>query len=167
MPRRVLPGRESRAARRRDGATGPDATGGGPTRRALLLAAAATCLRADSADQVRSLIVSLATALSEGNAAEFMAAFDKAMPGYEALWINVTALVRDAAVQSAVDILSNEGDDHARAVEADWLLHMTHRTGAGEVVRRRERVKCKAEKRGKKWRIAAFDPPAFFKPPRF
>ncbi len=137
------------------------------TRRALLLAATAAVLRADSADEVRSLIVSLATALSEGNPAGFMAAFDKAMPGYEALWINVTALVRDASVQSAVDISSNEGDDRARTLEADWLLHMTHRTGAGEVVRRRERVKCRIEKRGRRWRIVGFDPLTFFEPPRF
>ena len=96
---------------------------------------------------------------------QFMNAFDPAMPGYEALRASVTALLREAEVQSSIDLVEEEGDDRSRAVELDWLVHIVDRQDGAVAERRQERVKCRVEKSGKKWRIASLEPLQFFAPP--
>ena len=137
------------------------------TRRALLLVPFAACLRADSAQQVWDLFTSLAAALGAGNAIAFMDAFDPAMPGYEELRASVTALLNEAQVQSAIDLVEEAGDDRSRAVELDWLLHIVDRQDGAVAERRQERVKCRVEKSGRKWRVATLEPLQFFAPARF
>jgi hypothetical protein len=137
------------------------------TRRALLLLPLVARLRADSAQQVWDLFASMASALSEANAIVFLNAFDPAMPGYEALRASVTALLREAEVQSSIDLVAEEGDDSSRTVELDWLLHIVDRQDGAVAERRQERVKCRVEKSGRKWRIASLAPLQFFAPPRF
>jgi hypothetical protein len=109
----------------------------------------------------------MASALSEANAIVFLNAFDPAMPGYEALRASVTALLREAEVQSSIDLVAEEGDDSSRTVELDWLLHIVDRQDGAVAERRQERVKCRVEKSGRKWRIASLAPLQFFAPPRF
>ena len=136
------------------------------TRRALLLVPLAARLRADSAQQVWDLFTSMASALSAGDASAFLNAFDTAMPGYEALRDGVTALLREAEVQSSIELVEEAGDDGRRTVELDWLVHIVDRQDGAVAERRRERVKLRVEKSGKKWRIAALAPLEFFAPPR-
>jgi hypothetical protein len=136
------------------------------TRRALLLVPFAARLGADSAQEVWDLFTSMAAALSEANAGAFLNAFDPAMPGFEALRAGVTALLREAEVQSSIELVEEEGDDRSRAVELDWLVHIVGRQDGAVVERRRERVKCRVEKSGRKWRIASLEPLQFFAPPR-
>lgn len=142
-------------------ATGPEFT-----RRALLFAALAASLRADSADQVWDLLSSMASGLSAGHAGEFLGAFDPAMPGYEELRTNVTALLAQTDVQSSIELVSDEGDDRRRMVEVDWLLRLTGREEVSGSTRRQEQVKCGFEKQGKRWRTVSMEPLAFFAPPR-
>jgi len=137
------------------------------TRRALLLVPLAARLRADSAQDVWDLFASMASALSAGNAIEFMNAFDPAMPGYEALRASVTALLSEADVQSSIELVEEEGDDRSRSVELDWLVHIVDRDDNTVAERRQERVKCHVEKSGKKWRIAGLEPLEFFAPPHW
>jgi len=134
------------------------------TRRALLLVPLAARLRADSAQQVWDLFTSMASALSAGDASAFLNAFDTAMPGYEALRAGVTALLREAEVQSSIELVEEAGDDGRRTVELDWLVHIVYRQDGAVAERRRERVKLRVEKSGKKWRIAALEPLEFFAP---
>ena len=75
------------------------------TRRALLLVPFAARLGADSAQQVWDLFTSMAAALSEANASAFLNAFDPVMPGYEAIRAGVTALLREAEVQSSIELV--------------------------------------------------------------
>ena len=135
------------------------------TRRALLLVPLAARLRADSAQQVWDLFTSMASALSAGDASAFLNAFDTAMPGYEALRAGVTALLREAEVQSSIELVEEAGDDGSRTVELDWLVHIVDRQDGAVAERRRERVKLRVEKSGKKWRIAWLEPLEFFAPP--
>ncbi|MGA2723761.1 MAG: hypothetical protein ABSG79_15295 [Bryobacteraceae bacterium] len=137
------------------------------TRRALLMVPFAARLRADSAQEVWDLFASMASALSAGNAIEFMNACDPAMPGYEALRASVTALLNEADVQSSIDLVEEEGDDRSRSAELDWLIHIVDRDDNTVAERRQERVKCRVEKSGKKWRIAGLEPLQFFAPPRW
>ena len=138
------------------------------TRRALLLAPLLLPLAAgsaaDPAQEVVDLITSAAASLSAGNAAAFLAAFDRAMPGYETLRANITALERQAEVQSSIDLVENEGDDRRRSLELDWILRI-RREQEATPGRRQQRVKCRVEKSGKKWRIIALEPLEFFAPP--
>ena len=136
------------------------------TRRVLLLVPFAARLRADSAQEVWDLLTSMASALSEGDASAFLKAFDAAMPGYEALRADVTALLREAEVQSSIELVEEAGDDSSRTVELDWLVHIVNRQDGAVAERRRERGKCRGEKSGKKWRIASLEPLQFFAPPR-
>jgi hypothetical protein len=136
------------------------------TRRGLLFAMLAAALRADDAQDVWDLFTQMASALSEGNAVQFLAAFDRSMAGYQALEANVSALLRQAEVQSSIEVLSDAGDGVSRSVELDWFLQIVEQQDAAGSTRRRERVRCKLAKQGKKWRITALGPLAFFAPPR-
>ncbi|HYW45568.1 MAG TPA: hypothetical protein VE959_22080 [Bryobacteraceae bacterium] len=135
------------------------------TRRALLFAAVTAALRADSADEVWDAIGLVASALSEGNAAACLSAFDSAMPGYERLRTGVTALLRDNDVETSIDLVSNEGDGRARTVESDWQMRLTPHGEVTTPVQRRERVVAKLEKQGKRWRIVGFEPAGVLDPP--
>jgi len=134
-------------------------------RRLLLFLAMAACLAADASDEVWDLLSQAASALSERNPQAFLAAFDPAMPGYEKLRTEVSALVSAAEVQSSIDLESDEGDAANRAVELDWLLRIRPEQEATSSIRRQQRVKCRFRKTGKKWRIVAFEPLEFFAPP--
>jgi hypothetical protein len=136
------------------------------TRRALLLLSLplAAGFGADPAQEVLDLITGAAASLSAGNAAAFLAAFDPAMPGYEKLRANITALQRQAEVQSFIDLVEDEGDDRRRTLELDWVLRI-RREQEATASRREQRVKCRVEKSGKKWRIVALEPLEFFAPP--
>ena len=74
------------------------------------------------------------------------------------------ALVRDWDVQSSVDLEENQGDDQARDLELSWTLRVVDRTGGVRSSRREEHVKCRVEKRGRKWKIVLFEPMALFAP---
>ena len=134
-------------------------------RRTLLALPFAMRLRADAAREVWDLLGAAASALSEGNAAGFMDCFDPKMPGYEDLRADVAALVLEAEPRSSIELVTNRGDGQTRALEADWLLAIVQRQGSIGSTRREERVKVRAAKVGKRWRIVAFEPAGFFAPP--
>jgi hypothetical protein len=123
----------------------------------VLLISAAICFAADAGRDAAAVISNLAASLTAGNAQEFLSAFDRAMPGYEKLRANVTALVRAGETQSYIDIVKNEGDDRARTIEMAWELRV-QREGDTAPSRREARVTCKLEKQGKKWRIVGMEP---------
>jgi len=110
------------------------------------------------------LVQSAARALSVGNAAEFLALFDRGMPGYDALRTAVTALAETSEVESSVELVSNEGDDWARSLEVDWTLEMVNPDTGIRMAEREERVKCRVEWRNQHWWITRLEPLEFFRP---
>jgi hypothetical protein len=145
------------------------------TRRTLLALPLALRLRADAASDVWSLIGDAADALSQGSLTGFLDCFDPKMPGYEELRANVTALIAEGpdpnrrtdreGIFCSIDLVSEDGDDKSRALELDWILDIRAQTSGVGSTRRQQRVKARVEKQGKKWRIVALDPIAFFAPP--
>ena len=135
------------------------------TRRALLVAAWAVRLRADSADDVWNLVASMASALVNGNASEFMSYFDPAMPSFDELRTDVTALVGEFVAQSSIDPLKNEGDDRSRTLELDWRLTLVDQQNDAAATHRERNVTCRLVKKGRKWLITAFEPAGLFAPP--
>ena len=135
------------------------------TRRvALLTLWAARALAADSAQEVWDVVTAMAAALANADAGEFLGLCDSGMSGYEALRANVTALVAQADADSGIDPVRNDGDDHARNVEADWELRLVDRSALQRTWQRRATVKLRIEKRGRKWKVVALDPVSFFAP---
>jgi len=141
------------------------ATGHELARRAFLMALAAPLL-ADTRQEILDLITELASALSEGNGLAFLDHIDHAMPDYQKLEQNILALTEQNEVSAAIDILKQEGDDRTQTVELDWLLQIRSREDNGPIERRRETVKCRAERKKKNWKIASLDPIALFAAPQ-
>jgi hypothetical protein len=135
------------------------------TRRTLLASLVASRLRAGADAELWDLLSSMASALAAGDAPAFLQAFDPAMPGYGELRIGVEALVREAQLESAVEVMRNEGDGAARSLEIDWTLTITSRQDGAVMEQRRRRATCRARKTGSKWKLVAFEPAALFAPP--
>jgi len=138
-------------------ATGPEIS-----RRVWLLASLAACLRADSEDDVWEVLGRMASSLSAGNVPAFLDPIDRSMSGLEDLRVNLNALLGQAEVQSSLELISNEGDDSARTVEADWLLRITRRDETSGARKRQQNVKCGFRKMGKKWKVVSLEPRSFF-----
>ena len=134
-------------------------------RRFLLALAAGPVLWADEAQDIRDFFGQAGSALSEGDAGQFMKFFDRAMPGYQTLAANVQALVLEQNVQSSIEVLSDEGTETRRMLTLDWFLQFVEPEQGGATTRRREQAACTVERRGKKWIITAFAPLALFAPP--
>ena len=133
--------------------------------RRAFLAALAGSLMAGTAQEVLDLFTDLASALSEGNGLAFLDRVDRSMPDYETLQRNILALVAQNELVAAIDVIEDEGDDHTRAVQVDWLLQIRSREETGTLVRRREIVKCRLERVKKKWKVTSLDPISFLAPP--
>ncbi|SRR5712692_8887327 len=134
------------------------------TRRVLfVISVVAMAFGADPAGDAAAVITELAASLTAGNAQEFMAAFDRGMPGYDKLRDNVTALVRSGETQSYIEIVKNEGDDKVRTIDMSWELRVK-REGDATASRREAQVRCKLEKQGKRWKIVEMAPVEFLGP---
>ena len=141
------------------------------TRRGLLLGGATMWLGTQAsgspeneAREVWDALTRVAAALSQGNLTEFLDAFDRSMASYRRLEASAAALLGQYEVQSSIELLRDEASGEGRTVELDWFLQLEEQRDAGSVARRRERVHCRLEKRGKKWKITAIEPLAFFAP---
>jgi len=138
-------------------ATGPEVS-----RRVWLFASLAASLRADSEDDVWEVLGKMASSLSAGNVPAFLDPIDRSMAGLEDLRVNLSALLGQAEVQSSIELISNEGDDSSRTVEADWLLRIIRRDESSAARKRQQNVKCGFRKTGKKWKVVSLEPRSFF-----
>ena len=130
-------------------------------RRLFLLLPIATSLRGDAAQEIIDLFAAMAASLSASEPIPFFQAFDRRMPGYQKLVSYVEAMTTQYSIVCSMDPLSNEGDDRQRKVELDWLLQLS--APNVPVVRRRQKVTCRLERQGKKWKIVSLDPIEFFR----
>ena len=135
------------------------------TRKAFLVAGTIWCLRADDASDIWDLFTEMASALSDGKAAEFMQGCDRNMAGYDDLRRNIAALLLVYEVHSSIELVSEERDGAMHSVELDWFLQIVEKQDTASVTRRRQIIRCRLVKEKKKWRITAFEPVAFFAPP--
>jgi hypothetical protein len=98
--------------------------------------------------------------------ANFFAAFDPRMPGFDQLRANVTALEQMGNLESSVELARSQGDDLRRTLELDWILSVAAPDTGINVLRRHERVKVRVERQGGKWRIVELAPMEFLAPER-
>lgn len=132
----------------------------------LLIGTLVSRLRADAAAEVWELLTKLASGLGEGSAAECSTVFDPKMPGIERLREGIVALLKDYDVQCAVEIMDSTGDERAMQVTLDWRMTVTLKSDVPRATRRNEKVRCKVENQGKKWRIVQFEPTDLLAPPK-
>jgi hypothetical protein len=135
-------------------------------RRLFLIAIVAAILaRAGATEELTALFTSMASGLSDANPGEFLRAIDPSMPAYDRLAANIRALATENAVSNSIEITSQKGDSRTQEVELQWLLEIKGIGQSSVSTRREGTVKCKVERRGKKWRIVALEPIDFFAAP--
>jgi len=98
------------------------------------------------------------------NPSLFLAAFDPKMPDYQKLVEGISGLLRRGPIESSMELIRNEGDDHVRTVEVDWSMQVLNSDTSISIIRKDQRVKLQMEWQGKRWRITSLDPLAFFAP---
>jgi hypothetical protein len=98
----------------------------------------------------------LASALSNGDAEMFLKPIDRAMPGYDKLRENVSALMSDFDITSSIEFVRAE----AGKVELDWYLELRNKGDGGASEQRRQMVTARVQKK----RILSIEPIEFFAP---
>lgn len=129
-------------------------------------ASAAMVRAADAPRQVFDLLSKIASALSDDDPAMFIEALDPAMPGLQQFRRDLVALTAIADLSNSLEVVSDTGDDTHRADEVDWFLEIVGKSESHTVERRREVVKFRLERQGRKWKIVSIDPLNFFAPPK-
>jgi hypothetical protein len=127
------------------------------SRRKVLFLAATAVARAQAPADVLETLRMLADSLSQGDSDGFLAKFDYKMPGYQTLRNEIEVLSQTEGVGSAIEVLSDEGDNQKRALDLDWVLEIADERP------RRDSVHCELEREGKQWKIVKLDPVEFFK----
>jgi hypothetical protein len=107
------------------------------------------------------ILSTLATALSEGNAAAAMAVFDKNMADYQTISTNIGALTSQADLTCSIDPVEQINDE----VEVDWFLMIRSKEENGPTERRQVRVKITTIQVDKAWKIKAIRPITILNPP--
>jgi hypothetical protein len=134
---------------------------------ALIAAAAAVAAVAETHTGVVDLFASMASKLSDDNAAGFMDGFDKSMPDYGKLRDWIAGLIAQAEVSSSIEPIKDEGDEVKRSVDLDWTLQIRSREASGPLVERQQTVHAELVKQKKRWRIVSITPLDFFEPAKF
>jgi len=133
---------------------------------ATSLAMASAAFAADAQQQVFDLFTKIASALSDDDPAMFIEAVDPGMPHFQDFRSDLVALTDLADLTNSIEVLSDTGDDTHRAEELDWYLEIVGKSDPHPLEQRREVVKFRLERKGKKWKIVSMDPLNFFRPPR-
>jgi len=123
-----------------------------------LLAASLTAAGQNRPPAQMEVFRAVTEALANLDVDAFLDQFDRQMPDYEKLRDEIRELVGTAQeIGSTIDVITDEGDDEKRMLELDWLLKIDNDAP------RRQIVKCRVEKQGRKWKITALEPKEFFK----
>jgi len=125
-----------------------------------LLAASLTAVGQNRPPEQMEVFRLVNEALANQDADAFLDQFDPKTPQYEKLRDEIQELFGMAQeIGSTIDVITDEGDELKRTLDLDWLLKIDNHAA------KRQIVKCRVEKQGKKWKITALDPVEFFRVP--
>lgn len=133
-------------------------------RRAFLLGASATHLRADARQEIHDLLANMATDLANGLARPFVKNFSPSMPGFAELSKNVDALLATADVSASVEVREVDASAARVVAQVDWYLECKAKRDITELRQRREILRMEFQKSGKRWQIVTLSPSNFFRP---
>jgi hypothetical protein len=129
-----------------------------------LMGASAGLTMAEVPADLLSLVTDAAQALSNDDEMGFLEKFDRDMPSFRDLRERVQGLLAAYEVGSTVEVANDSGDAQSHSFDLDWLLVLNSRNDLsirGET--RRQIVKCRAERRGRRWKITSLEPIDFFR----
>ena len=109
-------------------------------------------------------IADLATALSENDPDGVLRYFDSQMKDYGAIEANVEALVAQADVSCAIDIVQDDESNGVHKLDLDWFMELKSQGDNAQLERRRERVQVEMREIKGKWKITALSPLSIFAP---
>jgi hypothetical protein len=112
----------------------------------------------DLPKDVEDLFRTAAEALADKDSAAFLGKFDPKMPDFATLRDEILALLDHSDVSSMIEVVTDEGDGQQHAVQLDWTLQID------EDQPRRQILKFRIERQGRKWKIVSVEPVEFFKP---
>ena len=133
-------------------------------RRALWLLPCAGLLRAAVDDEIRDVLAVIAAALADSNLLNVFAQFDRDMPQLPLLRSHLQALTAEASVASSILVIEGSQEQDRYHAVLDWIMELRPAAVGGKLERRRAQVRCSFGKQGRRWRITALEPVAFFAP---
>ena len=112
------------------------------------------------------VIAKLASSLSQNDGTTAMEAFDSHMKDYGTIESNIDALVNQADVLCAIDVIEDNATPSAdvRTLDVDWYMTLKSQAEVGPTERRRERVTVQITKIRGKWKITALSPLSILDP---
>jgi len=124
----------------------------------LLIVAGLTAVGQNRPPEQMEVFRLVTEALANQDADTFLDQFDSKMPQYEKLRDEIQELFGMAQeIGSTIDVITDEGDELKLTLDLDWLLKIDNHAA------KRQIVKCRVEKQGKRWKITALEPVDFFK----
>ncbi len=109
---------------------------------------------------MRAVLASMATDLSAGNIAGFMSLVSKEMAERDVLGKDLEGLISAYDVNSSIELQNVEG----QTAQVDWYLALRSRSDNAVAVQRREVIAITFTQVKKRWRVASFSKPDFFRP---
>jgi len=112
-------------------------------------------------------LAKLATALSENDSGEALSYFDSHLKNYGAIEANLDAIVAQADVTCAIDVVTDEeaaGGVHK--LDLDWYMTLKSQGDDPQIERRRERVQVEMRQIGGRWKITGISSPGILDPIR-
>jgi hypothetical protein len=125
----------------------------------LFLLAASPVFSADPLDAISQL----ASALSQNDSVNALAVFDSKMPDYGSIESDIGALVAQADILCAIDILGEKdvpvgNESPEKELSVDWFLQLKSQSPSGPTERRREQVTLRMKNIKGKWKITKILP---------
>ncbi len=121
---------------------------------------------ADDRAAVSDFLGDAAAQLSSDNANGFLKRFDRDMPGYAKLETEVRALLKVAEVSCSAQVLELKASGDQVEAAVDWYLEVKPFTAVTASERRRELVRLKLKRDGKKFLILSLEPQTLFAAPK-
>ena len=116
-------------------------------------------------EDVLDVFAVIAAALSDGSGARAMSSFDKSVPEYSRLREYLYVLAEGWQTSCSIEVIDFKEEQGVARLKLRWLLRITVAGGTGRMTDREQEVSAKVERRGKGWKITAFEPVEFFRPP--
>jgi hypothetical protein len=109
-------------------------------------------------------LATLASGLSQNDAVAAMSAFDGSAKERAAIESDIEALVAQAEILCALDVVEEKGAGDVRSLDVDWYMQLKSVASQGPTERRRERVQIEVSKIKGKWKITSLSPRSILAP---
>ncbi len=109
----------------------------------------------------REVVAEMADELASASPSAFMRNFSSSMEGYADLKENIESLDAAYDFSSSIQVL----EEKESSVLVDWYLELKPKSGTGELIRRRERVRLEFRTKGKRLEVIRLQPMSLFSLP--